>query len=266
MNAKHLCATLAAGLLLTACNDSTGPADAGNPPDLPLEESLSFDLETFPAAGGTPSAEAAPSRVAPGANYTVAALGVAGINIAVITVTAVPRLTWAALASQQPTFEDGQWHWRASADILGVTYSGDLAAYTDQGDLVAEVRVSSPAVTDFLWYDLHAPIGGHSGQWRIYDADQPTTPTVVGTIDWSHPATGTWNLTFTAVGGENPGDNLSYMVDGNARTVSWYDASEDMTYGIAWDAATHEGYIMAAGYNGGVKSCWDADLQDAACP
>ncbi len=265
MNAKHLYVTLATGMFLAGCGSSTDLADPGNPPDLPLEESLSFDLETFPNAS-TASAEASPGRVVAGSNFTAAAVGVTAINVAVITITSVPRLTWAALASQQPTYEDGEWHWRGSTSILGVAYSGDLAAFTQDGDVVAEVRVSSPVVTDFLWYDLHAPIGGDSGQWRIYDADQPGTPTVLGTIDWSHPASGQWNLTFTAVGGDNPGDDLGYEVDGNARTVSWYDASADMTYGIGWDAVTHEGYIQAAGFNDGVKSCWDADLQNAACP
>lgn len=266
MNAKHLYVTLAAGVLLAGCGSSTDLGDPGNPPELPLEESLSIDLETFPEASTATAAAAAPERVATNSNWTAAALGVTGINLAVITLTSVPRLTWAALAAQQPTYQDGEWHWRGSTSILGVTYSGDLAAFTQDGEVVAEVRVSSPAVTDFLWYDLHAPIGGNSGQWRIYDVDQPSTPTVIGTIDWTHPASDQWTLTFTAVGGDSAGDNLSYVVDGSSRTVSWYDASQDVTYGIGWDALTHEGYIQAAAYNNGVKSCWDANLQDTACP
>jgi hypothetical protein len=264
MTLKHLLVTLVTGALLAGCGSSTSP---DTPPSLPLDDALAFDLETFPAAPGASSPEASPALVTTvGTNYLAAALGVTGINVAVVSVTAVPRATWAALASQQPTLENGKWHWRSSTQILGVTYSGDLSAFTEQGDLVAEVRISSPAVSDFLWYDLHAPIGGDSGQWQIYDADLPNTPTVVGTIDWTHPATSRWTLTFTAVGGTNPGDDLEYVIDGSARSVSWYDASAQTTYGIGWDAVTHTGYIQAAGYNNGVKSCWDATLQNVACP
>jgi hypothetical protein len=264
MKATHPYLTLAAGMLFAGCG-STGPGNPGDPPNLPLEEAISFDIETFPSAPPATTGAASAPLLAAGTNYAAAAVGLVGINVAVITITSVPRVTWAALASQQPTFENGEWHWRNSTQILGVTYSGDLAAYLAEGDLVAEVRISSPVVSDFLWYDVHAPIGGNSGQWRIYSPDQPTTPTVVGTIDWSHPSSDVWNLTFTAVGGANPGDNLSYMVDGDTRTVGWYDASVPATYGIGWDAVTHAGYIQAAGWNGGVKSCWDGTLQDVAC-
>lgn len=265
MRANRLWVTFGVGMLLTACN-STGPADPGDAPELPLEEALAFDIETFPPVSSSVTAPGAPARVPSGTHHTVAALTVLGINVAVVTVTAVPRLTWAALATRQPTFEDGRWHWRGSTSILGVTYSGDLSAFTEQGDVVAEVRISSPVVSNFLWYDLHAPIGGTSGQWRVYDANQPSTPTVVGTIDWTHPAADEWNLTFTTVGGANAGDNLMYAVDGDDRTVSWYDASAATTHGIGWDAVTHAGYIQAAAYNGGVRSCWDTNLQNVTCP
>jgi hypothetical protein len=264
MQTRRLYLALGIGLILGGC-ESTGPGDNGQPPVLPLEESMVFDTESFPSA--QPAAvDGIGLQVAPGLNHTAAALGVIGINLAVVTITAVPRLTWAALASRPAVFEDGQWHWRGSTTVFGVNYSGDLAGYLDAGDVVAEVRITSPGVSDFLWYDGRAPIGGNSGQWRIYDANQPSSQVVVGTIDWAHPGADVWTLTFTAVAGANPGDNLVYTVDGDARSVTWLDASEAKTYGISWDAITGEGSIMAAFYNGGVKACWDAALQDVACP
>ena len=255
--------SFAAAAMLAACG-TTDLENAGDPPELPLEESMIFDTETFPSAGGG-QASGVQRQVQSGSHHTAAALGVVGINLAVLAVTSVPRLTWAALATRQPTFEDGQWHWRGSTSILGVQYSGDLTGYTDDGDVVAEVRITSPAVSDFLWYDGRAPIGGNSGQWRVFDASQPSTPSVVATIDWSRPVSDEWNLTFTALAGNNPGDELAYDVDGDMRSVTWYDASEDMTYGIRWDAVTREGSITAAGYNGGQMSCWDGDLMNVAC-
>ena len=265
MRNKQWLLTCLMAAVLTGC-ESTGPEDTGDPPELPLQESMIFDTETFPSAAPQASPTTIARQVASGSHHTAAAIGVVGINIAVLVVTSIPRLTWAALASRQPTFEDGQWHWRGTTDILGITYSGDLTGYTGDGDVVAEVRITSPAVSDFLWYDGRAPIGGTSGQWRVYDANQPTTQSLLSTIDWAHPESDIWNLTFTSVGGANPGDNLTYTVDGDARTVSWFDASEDATYGITWDAVTGVGSITAAAYNGGMMSCWDGDLQNVTCP
>ena len=68
------------------------------------------------------------------------------------------------------------------------------------------------------------------------------------------------------VAGENPGDELAYLVDGTTRQISWYDASEDETAVIEWDALTRVGSIMVPGYNSGALSCWDGGLQNVACP
>lgn len=255
-------ATLVVVAVAAGC-DGTG-LDSGDPPVLPMEESLVIDTETFPSSGGAAAGVA--RQVASGSHHTAATVGVVGINLAVLAITSIPRLTWAALVSRQPTFEDGRWHWRATTNIVGVNYSGHLTGYADDGDVVAEVRVTTPQLTDFLWYDGRAPIGGTTGQWRFYDAGQPASSVVVSTIDWSHPAEDTWTLTFTAVGGQNPGDNLSYMVDGDLRSVTWYDASGDETYGIGWNAVTSVGYIQTANYNGGVRGCWDGNLQNVTCP
>lgn len=250
--------------LVAACG--TTEPDPGEPPALPLEESMAFDLETFPSGASAvdgPSAIAAQSGVS---HHTVAALTVVAINAAVLVVTSVPRLTWAALASRQPTFEDdGRWHWRASTSILGVTYSGDLAGYIADGEVHAEVRITSPEVSDFLWYEGIAPVGGTSGEWLVYDHRTPTTQTLLSRVDWAHPGTDEWTLTFTAVGGANPGDSLTYDVEGDLRSVTWYDASEDESYGIVWNAVTREGSITAANYNNGQTACWDGDLQDVPC-
>jgi len=253
------------GLLLVGCG-TTEPEDPGDPPVLPLLESLVFDTETFPSSSGA-AAPRAPARQSPGGtHHTAAAWRVLAINVGVALHLAVPVGTWGALVSERPTFENGQWHWTASRDVLGVPYTGDLTAYEDAGDVVAEVRISSPAVQDFLWYRGRARSGGATGQWEIFDANVPSTPTVVATIDWSHPSSDVWTLTFTAVGGPNPGDQLTYEVDGTHREISWYDASEDVTAVIEWNALTRDGSIMVPGYNNGAQACWDGTLQNVACP
>ena len=58
-------------------------------------------------------------------------------------------------------------------------------------------------------------------------------------------------------------DNAS--VDGDDHLITYFDASEQASMEIYWNAADGSGYLIAPNYNGGVKSCWDANQQDVAC-
>jgi hypothetical protein len=84
-------------------------------------------------------------------------------------------------------------------------------------------------------------------------------------IEWSHPGTAVWTVSFIAMDGPNEGDELTYDVNGAARSVSFTDASEATTALIEWNATTHVGSITAPGFNGGVKACWDATLANTTC-
>lgn len=258
----NLTALLVVGALTAACTDATGVAN-GTPPTLPDVESMEFDIDFFQSGPGP--AAVGPLAVA-GLNWTAAALSVAAANLAVVIHTVVPVATWRAARLQTPVFEDGQWHWRFSTSEGGQTYAGDLAGYGQGGDVIFEMRVSASALQlqDFLWYTGTVPVSGGSGEWEFYDPQMPGT--VVGRIDWSHPSAGVWTLVFSAVAGDDVGDELAYAVDGTSRSVTFLDASEGVTAEIAWDAVTHEGYIMAPNFNGGLKSCWDGTLANTPCP
>lgn len=257
-----LTSTLLLSLTFAACSEAIG--DGGTPPTLPAAESMEFDLGFF---GGTPgSAPAAtPSRVA-GTNWTAAALSVAVANLAVVIHTAIPIATWRAAVAQTPVFEDGQWHWRFSTVEKGQTYAGDLTAYFEGGDLIAEMRITATAlgIDDVLWYLGTAPVGGTTGMWEFFDPLAPST--LVGTIDWSHPGTLVWTVSFTAESGANVGDVLTYAVNGASRSVSFTDASAGTTVLIEWNATTSAGSITAPGFNGGAKACWDTTLANTTCP
>jgi len=178
---------------------------------------------------------------------------------------AIPLATWRAARAQQPVFEDGQWHWRFSTTENGQTYAGDLTGYIEGGDLIAEMRITATALglDDFLWYVGTAPVGGTTGTWEFFDPAAPTT--VVGSIDWEHPGTAVWTVSFTAETGSGAGDVLTYDVNGNTRGISFTDASAGTTVVIEWNAATNVGSITAPNYNGGVRACWDATLANATC-
>jgi hypothetical protein len=248
-------------LVAAGCSD---PVDFGDPPDLPAAESMEFDLAFF-NSGGSPAPARAPAAVA-GTNWITAAASVAVANLAVVIHTIVPVAVWRAAVANEPVFEDGQWHWRFSHHDGAHNYEGDLAGFIEDEELIAQMRVSASTLglDDFLWYVGTAPVGGTTGTWEFFDPASPST--VVGMITWSHPGTAVWTVSFEAMAGANDGDVLTYEVEGAARSVSFNDVSEGTTALVEWNATTHAGSITAPGFNGGVKSCWDATLANTTCP
>lgn len=244
------------------CQDSAGPAD-GARPEMPPVASMQMDLSYFAQAGGEPAAS---SMV--GLNWTAAAIRVGVANLGVSLVLAVPVATWGAAAAQTPTVESGKWHWRFSAQQGSATYGSHVTGYLDGAESVWEMRVtSSPlGLNEFLWFDGRARVDGESGYWAFHD---PATNSGadVGRIEWTHPAANTWTLRFTDTNGAsvNLGDRLDYGVSGNARTVTFFDASTGQAVEVGWDAVLRTGWLIAPGYNNGQKACWDSALNDVAC-
>ena len=254
---------LAAGLLTAGCGDDpTGPEGAA--PTLPPVESMTFDLDQF-TSGGSPAAGVERQSTA-GVHWAAAALSVAVANVAVVVHLAVPVATWRAAIQQTPVFEDGRWHWRFSVQEGQNTYGGDLSGYAQDGEAIFEMRVTaSPlGLSDFLWYTWRAEVLGTTGSWSFFDPVAPTTE--AGRIEWEHPQADEWVVAFIATTGANVGDELGYHVAGASRTVTFFDASAGETAEVHWDEETHAGYIIAPGYNSGVKSCWNGLLQNTTCP
>lgn len=261
MRARFWTAPLMLTLALGACDDAMGPGD-GDPPLLPAEESMAFDVDFFET---TPNFVLdSPARSAPEGHWIAAAFSVVQANVGVAIHSIVPRAIWASALSQTPTFEDGRWHWRFDASNGQNSFQSHVIGYEEGGNRVFEVRVSVSAlqIDDRLLFQGTAPIGGTSGEWVFYDLNDGS---LVSRVDWSHPETDEWLLSFTALAGENQDAVLTYHVDGTSRRVSYVDDSEDVTIEVVWDAITREGYIIAPAINGGVQACWDADLHNVAC-
>ncbi len=256
-----LASALLFGLSVAGCSEAT---DVGTPPVLPEAESMEFDLTFFDSGSPSAASPSGPSRVA-GVNWFTAAASVGVANLAVAIHTAIPLATWRAAVAQQPVFEDDEWHWRFNTQANGQTYGGDLTVDVAQGDLIAEMRISSSALalTDFLWYVGTAPVGGTTGTWEFYDPQSPST--VVGAIDWSHPGTLVWTVSFESMAGPDVGDVLTYDVNGAARSLSFMDASAGTSVLIEWNATTNVGSITAPNFNAGAKACWDATLANVTC-
>jgi hypothetical protein len=259
---------LAAGsaLLSAACSDSSAPGN-GQSPALPSVNSMKADLSLFDQAGAS-NANAA----VVGSNFFAAALAVSVANAATTLVMAVPVATFAAAASQTPVFEDGAFHWRYSTTVNGQAFQADLSGEGSGTQSLWAMHITAsgtvPPLDDFLYYDGTAQLSGESGTWHIYDASQPSANRELLRIDWTHTGTTAWHVAFTNVtqGSPDIGDQLAYDVNGEARSVSFRDASAVTTTEVLWNASTHAGSIVAPSFNGGVKACWDTQFQNVACP
>ena len=263
---------LAAGLASCA-SDSTSPDDPADPPPLPPLASMAVDFSLFSGGGAGLAGAANASSVGgvAGAHFSQAALRVFVAEIVAVVVLAVPVATFGAALQAQPTFNAGAWHWQTSANTPRGTWAAHLSGTVQGSDALWEMRITSPpsvspALEDFLWFSGTSRRDGSSGDWRIFDGGA-ASGTEVLRLDWTNvsPQDHTLTINVTGAGGPDQGDYVTYDVEGSTRTVIFHDASEGNTVEIGWNATTGEGFIIAPGYNGGVKSCWDSAQNDVAC-
>ena len=252
--------------ILAACNNSSesNPAEA---PTLPSANSMRADFSLFDQA---PVSNTAAATIG-GSNFLAAAFSVTVANAVTTLVMAVPVATFAAATSQDPVFEDGAFHWRYSTVVNGQPFAANLSAQGSGSNSLWEMRISAsgtnPPLDDFVYYSGSAALSGESGTWHIFDAGQPSANRELLRIDWTHANATNWSVVFNNVttGTPDNGDRLTYDVNGDARSVTFLDASAATTTTVEWNAATHIGSIRAPGFNAGMKACWDAQLQNANC-
>jgi hypothetical protein len=265
MNNVFRALTLSAAIL-TACSDSND-SDPGEAPRLPSVNSMQADLGFFTQAASSNI----PVAAAGGTNFLAAAFSVSIANAVTTLVMAVPVATFAAAASQTPVFEDDAFHWRYSTVVNGQSFGADLSGRGSGTNSLWEMRISAsatnPPLNDFLYYNGTATLSGESGTWHIFDAAQPSANRELLRIDWTHTSATSWRVAFINVtpGSSDNGDRLTYDVSGNARSVSFLDASAATTTVVEWNATTHTGSIQAPTFNAGVKACWGAQLENVSC-
>lgn len=253
--------------ILAACNNSSS-SNPGEAPTLPSANSMRADFSLFDQTAVSNTAAATIG----GANFLAAAFSVTVANAVTTLVMAVPVATFAAAASQDPVFEDGAFHWRYTTVVNGQSFAANLSAQGSGSNSLWEMRISAsgtnPPLDDFLYYSGSAALNGESGTWHVFDAAQPTANRELLRIDWTHANATNWSVSFNNVTAGTPdnGDRLTYDVNADARSVTFLDASAATTTTVEWNAATHTGSIRAPNFNGGIKACWDAQLQNIGCP
>jgi hypothetical protein len=203
-------------------------------------------------------------------NFGAAAIRVLAAQVATVVVLAVPVATFAAAANNTPTYEDDdRWHWRFVAGHGGHTYTAHLSGAV-QGEVVNwDMRITSPThqppLDEFVWYAGQGRVDRTSGTWTFYDPASPTSAVAVLRIDWTHASATEHGWEATALSGTAVGDVFTASVDGDDHLVTYHDVSESAFMEIYWNGSDGSGYLIAPHYNGGEKSCWDANQQDLAC-
>ena len=259
-----LAVLLAGGLVACDTSQGMGPDEPGSTPPLPATTSMAVDFSLFASGGG--AANAAGTQL----HFGNAALRVLAAQFVTVVHLAAPTAVFAVAANNVPSFEDGRWHWRYTTSYQGQPWSADLSGVVSGSDVNWDMRITAPnhnpPLNEFLWYGGTSRVDGTSGTWRFYDPQSSSSSEVVR-IDWEHQSLTDHSATITVTGSglDNTGDRLTAEVDGASRYLTWFDASENATVDIFWDASTGSGYIMATGYNGGLKSCWDNNQNDVAC-
>jgi hypothetical protein len=213
---------------------------------------------------------AASAASSTGLNFTNAALRVVAAQVVTVVGLAVPVATFATAANSTPTFEeDDRWHWRFTTVQGGRTYVAHLSGYVSGGDVIWDMRITSPThsppLDEFVWYGGQGRVDRSSGTWTFYDPSLPSTSTALLRIDWTHVSPTEHGWQATALGGAGTGDVFSATVDGYDHRVTYSDASELTLVEVYWNAADGSGYLIAPNFNGGVKACWDGNQQDAIC-
>jgi len=256
---------------LFACEKNATEPENNTPPALPPVESMQFDLSLFNSPSNNSLAKTAVSKQ----NFAAAALRVLFIKTAVTFAAIVPTAVFAAAISQEPVLqEDGKFHWIYMVQNGTNTFSADLAGWIDMQttEIVWEMYVSSnthsPELDQFLWYEGRSNLGNEEGWWLFYDDKSPDSLLEVLKIDWQIPDVNHRELILSNVNQswEGFGDSLTYTMEMNENFLIFFDASENQTSTIFWDAQTGAGFIEWFDYKEGTKSYWDENQDDTTGP
>ncbi len=260
---------------LTTCDKEPTEPNKTAAPELPPAQSMQIDLSYFKMNPERSLQKSATSKW----NFLAAVATVSYINTTVIVASIAPSLVFAAAISQQPKLQDdGKFHWiySKSDTILGrvITFEVDLVGWIDETDQQSEweVYVSSnnhiPQLHHFLWYQGRSEIGNKTGWWLFHDDKSPDSLIDVLKVEWDLSDENDEELIFTNAEelSNEYGDYLKYGIEFSDRFLIFFDASENKTNTIYWNAETGAGFIEWQNYHNGAKSYWDENHNDISGP
>lgn len=229
----------------------------------------------------TPADPTAPEAIAPGAfafepgfptaqtaglHFTNAAVRVGVVSGIIGANLILPSAATVAATRSQPVVEDGVWIWESTVRVAG----DDVTVRLEGEPVGREVRwrlgITTDDLDDFTLYTARTDFSGETGDWQLfYEIDGVRTEVL--RADFEVTDANTRELTFSIPPGrDGAGSSVLYVHDGATRVFDWHEMPAALDHYVEWDAQTHIGFIEADNYQGGDRGCWDAALNDVACP
>ena len=250
-----------AAALFAGCGETTEPRSEA--PALPPAQSMALDLDFF----GDGSAPGVTDLAGTKLNFLNAAVRVAFLNVAVVTVLTPPTLAFEAAVHTLPSRQDdGSYMWIYTWVDHGLDHQIRLRGMPENDHVDWELNVVLPGAEPELWFSGRSYVNRNEGYWVFRDFTLAGDPEVIR-IDWEVNAVDDAFLDITNiyVGHDEEGDELAYRMDGVMRSVEFHDASAGDDWDITWDESDGSGSLRVPDYNDGERACWDADRDDVDC-
>lgn len=238
-------------VLLVGCDAVTDTDPAA--PDVIAPEAFAFE-PSFPTA-----------KSMAGEHFNNGAVRVGVVSAILSANLVLPSAATHAATRTAPVVVDGVWIWESTFRI-----GNDDATFRLEGEPVGRevdwaLSITNRDLDDFVLYTARTDFDGETGDWQLfYEIDGARTEVL--RADFEVTGRDARELTFSIPPGRDAaGTTVLYTHDGDARGFDWYEAPETRDHLVEWDAVTHEGFIQADNYNNGMRSCWDAALENAPC-
>lgn len=261
---------LSALLLFVSCSDDN-PASPNldTPPEVPSVHSMKMDMSIFDQQG----MQADAAKATTNSHFQAAYLQAIFAKLIVDVQLAFPRGLLSIADDVEPELnEDGEWVWSFSSQHGEDTFGVKLIAQSKDGGIYWAFTLSSSVLNmdKELFFDGITKNNGLQGTWYYYglfNAEYESNEAATR-LEWLIENENNVSLTLTVLNNlshGSKGDQIDYTKEGVIKTLSIYNANQDETIIISWNADTKVGYIIAPDYNNGEKACWNSSFENTPC-
>jgi hypothetical protein len=213
-----------------------------------------------------------PAKSQAGPNFVAAAFRVWPVSVVLGAHLILPAAVTNAALQADPVFENGSWIWESTATFNndGVTFTLEATPRTNGHDWSSRVSYidvqSQQQIDNHELYTARTQNQGTEGSWSLYYRIEGASVNVLD-ADFVRNSETDKTLTFSVplTAAQNPGDSVTYTVNGDLRSFHWVQVDAGIDHMIRWNAVTRAGSITATNYNNGDEACWDGDGNDMAC-
>lgn len=257
-------------IFMVSCKDNPS-SFSDEPPTIPPIGSMEVDLSAFEDEGSQQEAASQVFAEDSTSNFKQAAFRALIMKVVVEVNLAIPRaLLEAAANSDAGLIDDEEWAWSYSKTTGEETYEVRLVASRvgdDQVNWKLFVTNSELRLENRLFFEGITNNDGSEGSWTYYDLQNTQPEGAVSSVEWQVNGEDDVQLKLEVLSdrNENLGDYIEYAFDGTVKHAVYFNAGEEATTEIQWNVETHEGYLIAPGYNQGEKACWNSELVNTAC-